>query len=37
MAYTEASDDDIVTLLDYPGYYRKLGWPIPGNRDKVLL
>ena len=36
MAYTEASDDDIVTLLDYPGYYRKLGWPIPGNRDKVL-
>lgn len=36
MAYTEASDNDIVTLLDYPGYYRKLSWPIPGNRDKVL-
>ena len=36
IAYTEAGEEDVVTLLDYPGYYRKLGLPIPGNRDKVL-
>lgn len=36
IAYTEAGGEDVVTLLDYPGYYRKLGLPIPGNRDKVL-
>lgn len=36
MAYTEASAEDVVTLLDYPGYYRKIGAPIPENRDKVL-
>lgn len=35
-AYTEASGDDVVTLLDYPGYYRKLELPIPANREKVL-
>ncbi len=35
-AYSEATDDDVVTLLDYPGYYRKIGVPIPANRDKVL-
>lgn len=36
MAYTEATDDEVVLLLDYPSYYRKLGLPIPANRDKVL-
>lgn len=36
VAYTEASDDDVVMLLDYPGYYRKLELPIPANREKVL-
>lgn len=36
MAYTEASAEDVVILLDYPGYYRKIGAPIPENRDKVL-
>ena len=36
IAYSEATDDDVVTLLDYPGYYRKIGAKIPANRDKVL-
>ena len=36
IAYVEANDDEVVMLLDYPGYYRKLGLPIPGNREKVL-
>ena len=36
LAYTEASADDVVMLLDYPGYYRKLELPIPANREKVL-
>lgn len=36
MAYIEASEEDVVILLDYPGYYQKIGAPIPENRDKVL-
>ena len=36
IAYTEASSEDVVALLDYPGYYRKLELPIPANREKVL-
>ncbi len=36
IAYSEATNDDVVTLLDYPGYYRKIGVPIPENREKVL-
>ena len=36
IAYSEASDEDVVMLLDYPGYYRKLGLPIPPNREKVI-
>ena len=36
MAYLEASAEDVVVLLDYPGYYRKIGAPIPENREKVL-
>lgn len=36
IAYSEAADDDVVMLLDYPGYYKKIGAPIPANRDKVL-
>lgn len=36
VAYTEASSDDVVMLLDYPSYYRKLDLPIPANREKVL-
>lgn len=36
IAYSEAADDVVVTLLDYPGYYRKIGMPIPENRNKVL-
>lgn len=35
-AYYEADNDEVVLLLDYPGYYRKLELPIPANRDKVL-
>ena len=35
-AFLEVSDDEVVTLLDYPGYYRKIDLPIPTNRDKVL-
>lgn len=29
-------EDELVTLLDYPKYYDKMGMPIPRNRDKVL-
>lgn len=36
IAYFEATDEDVVTLLDYPGYYKKIGAPIPANREKVL-
>lgn len=36
IAYSEASGDEVVVLLDYPGYYRKNGAPIPENREKVL-
>lgn len=36
IAYAEASESDIVMLLDYSGYYRRLGWPVPGNSNKVL-
>ena len=36
IAYQEASADDVTAILDYPGYYRKLGMPIPSNREKVL-
>lgn len=36
VVYYEASDTDVVTLLDYPVYYRKLELPIPTNREKVL-
>ena len=36
VAYSGASDEDVAALLDYPGYYRKLGLPIPANREKVL-
>ncbi len=36
IAYFEATDEDVVTLLDYPGYYRKIGAPIPANRENVL-
>ncbi len=36
IAYSEATDDVVVSFLDYPGYYRKIGIPIPENRDKVL-
>lgn len=36
IAYSEVSEDDVVVLLDYPGYYRKIGAPIPENREKVL-
>ena len=36
MAYSAASDDDVVMLLNYPGYYKKLELPIPSNREKVL-
>ena len=37
MAFFEATDECVVTLLDYPGYYRKIGAPIPSNREKVLM
>ncbi len=36
MAYMEATDEDVVALLDYPGYYKKIELPIPANREKVL-
>lgn len=36
IAYMEASDEDVVQLLDYPAYYRLLNLPIPANREKVL-
>ncbi len=36
IACAEATDEDVVTLLDYPDYYRIIGAPIPENRDKVL-
>ncbi len=36
MAYMEASSEEVVSLLDYPGYYRKLELPIPDNREKIL-
>ncbi|MBP5620680.1 MAG: ATP-binding protein, partial [Thermoguttaceae bacterium] len=36
VAYTKANDEVVAALLDYPGYYRKLGLPIPANREKVL-
>ena len=36
IAYTEASSEDVVRLLDYPAYYRILNLPIPANREKVL-
>lgn len=36
IAYSEATAEDVVVLLDYPGYYRKINAPIPDNRDKVL-
>ena len=36
MAYLEASSEEVVSLLDYPGYYRKLELSIPDNREKIL-
>ena len=36
IAYSEVSADDVTELLDYPGYYRKIGVPIPDNRNKVI-
>jgi predicted HTH transcriptional regulator len=36
IAYEMASDADIVQLLDYPNYYKRLELPIPENREKVL-
>lgn len=36
IAYTEANDEAVVQLLDYPAYYRILNLPIPANREKVL-
>ena len=36
IAYSEASDEDVVMLLNYPAYYQKLQLPIPANRKKVL-
>ena len=32
----EMNEDEIVELLDYPGYYNALGLPIPSNREKVM-
>lgn len=36
LAKINVGEDELVTLLDYPKYYDKMGMPIPRNRDKVL-
>ena len=36
IACSEVSAGDVAALLDYPGYYRKIGVPIPDNRNKVI-
>lgn len=36
IAKYNSSEDEVVMLLDYTGYYDKLELPIPRNRDKVL-
>lgn len=36
IAFSNGSEEDITSLLDYTKYYDKLEFPIPGNREKVL-
>jgi len=36
LAINNLNDDEVVALLDYPGYYEKMELPIPRNREQVL-
>lgn len=36
LAAEDLPEDDVLSLLDYPGYYRALGFPIPTARDKIF-
>ena len=36
LAAEDLSEDEVLSLLDYPGYYRALGLSIPTARDKIF-
>ncbi|MBP3866534.1 MAG: putative DNA binding domain-containing protein [Eggerthellaceae bacterium] len=36
LAAEDLPEDDVLSLLDYPSYYRALGPPIPTARDKIF-
>ena len=36
IAAEDVTEDEVLELLDYPGYYRILGQHIPASRDKVV-
>ncbi len=36
LAAEDLAPDEVVRLLDYPGYYRSLGMVIPSSQDKVF-
>lgn len=36
LAEEDLAEGEVLRLLDYPGYYRALGLPIPASREKVL-
>ena len=36
LAAEDLPEGDVLRLLDYPGYYRALGLPIPTSKDKIF-
>ena len=36
IAYSDASSDEVLSLIDYPACFKKLGIPFPENRQSIL-